>query len=60
MGCDIAEHKEHPGYCKPRCYSFKLVTCLEDVKAQCTRCSLLHEFVVEHGNIKILYKEKET
>jgi len=59
MGCDVFPGNEHVPYCKPKCKSFKLVTCLEDVKAQCVRCSLLHELVVEDGVVKVLYKGKD-
>lgn len=55
MGCDDQSiRKEHVPYCKPDCKEFKLVRRLDDVKAQCVRCSLLHEFTVMHdGKIKI-------
>jgi hypothetical protein len=46
MGCDIANHGERVPYCKPECKEFKLVKWLDDVKAKCIRCSLLHEFTV--------------
>lgn len=58
MGCDIANHKEQVPYCKPKCKEFHLVTWLEKIKAQCVRCSLLHEFTVLDGLIKIIDREK--
>jgi hypothetical protein len=59
MGCDIAVHKEHVPYCKPKCKEFKLVAVLENVRAQCVRCSLHHEFTIVDGMIKIVYEKKE-
>jgi len=58
MGCDDQRvHREHVPYCKPKCKEFRLVTRLEDVRAQCVRCSLHHEFTIVDGKIKIVYKE---
>lgn len=61
MGCDDqSTRREHVPYCKPHCKEFKLVTRLENVRAQCVRCSLLHEFTVTiDGKIKIKLRETE-
>lgn len=59
MGCDIYTHKERVPYCKPKCKEFKLVTCLENVRAQCVKCDLNHDFTVVDGMIKIIYRKKD-
>ena len=60
MGCDIGSLPERTPYCKPKCAQFKLVVCLDEVKAQCVQCRLLHEFTVHRGQIMIGWKDAES
>lgn len=58
MGCDIGSVGPHVPYCEPKCKEFRLVVWIDRVKAQCVRCSLLHEFTVLNGEIKIEYPKE--
>lgn len=54
MGCDIGIHEERPPYCKPKCKEFRLISSsIGDVRAQCVKCSLHHDFTIIDGIIKI-------
>lgn len=59
MGCDIGVLPDRVPYCEPKCVEFKLVVWVDRVKAQCAKCSLLHEFTVHGGQIMITDTEKK-